>query len=160
MFREMRRFKQQLTHEECIELLKVCGRAALSINGEDGYPYTIPVNFVYDEDNGLIYFHSAREGSKADLLAKDDKVCFTIWGGDFKKEGHWEWNVKSVVIFGRCRRVTDGESIINHLRALALKYYPTPEEAEAELAPNGPVSRVNVYAIETDHMTGKLVNEK
>lgn len=160
MFREMRRIRQQVSREDCVKLLKECGRAALSINGEEGYPYTIPVNFFYDENDGRIYFHGAREGSKAELLLKDNRVCFTLWGGDFKRDGHWEWNVTSVVAFGRCERVTDDKSVIDHLRSLALKYYPSAEEAEAELAPNGPVNRVNVYAITIDHMTGKLVNEK
>ena len=45
MFREMRRFKQQITTEECKKVLKEEKRAAFSVIGDEGYPYTIPINF-------------------------------------------------------------------------------------------------------------------
>ena len=57
MFREMRRFKQQITTEECKKVLKEEKRAAFSVIGDDGYPYTIPINFYYDEADNIIYFH-------------------------------------------------------------------------------------------------------
>lgn len=66
MFREMRRFKQQTTTEECKKVLKEEKRAAFSVIGDDGYPYTIPINFYYDETDNNIYFHGAKEGHKVD----------------------------------------------------------------------------------------------
>ena len=62
MFRKMRRFKQQITNEECIELLKKEKRGVLSMIGDDGYPYGIPMNHWYCEADGKLYFHSAKEG--------------------------------------------------------------------------------------------------
>ena len=44
MFRDLRRIKQKLSHEECIELLKNEKRAVLSVLGDDDYPYGMPVN--------------------------------------------------------------------------------------------------------------------
>ena len=49
--------------------------------------------------------------------------------------------------------------IEDRLRKLAEKYYPTVEEVEKEM--NGSArSRVQLFAIRIEHMTGKLVNEK
>lgn len=73
MFREMRRFKQQITTEECKKVLKEEKRAAFSVIGDDGYPYTIPINFYYDEADNIIYFHGAKEGHKADAVNRCDK---------------------------------------------------------------------------------------
>ena len=75
MFREMRRFKQQITTEECKKVLKEEKRAAFSVIGDEGYPYTIPINFYYDEADNIIYFHGAKEGHKADAVNRCDNLC-------------------------------------------------------------------------------------
>lgn len=159
MFREMRRVKQQVSEEDCKKILKEEKRAAFSVIGDDGYPYTVPINFFYDDTDNKIYFHGAKEGHKRDAVRQCDKVCFTVWNQGFKKEGNWEWNVTSVVVFGKVQLVTDVVVVEDRLRKLATKYYPTIDEVEKEM--KGPsVSRVQLFAIEMEHMTGKLVNEK
>lgn len=159
MFRKMRRFKQQVTDDECRKILKEETRAALSVIGDNGYPYTVPINFYYDESDNKIYFHGAKEGHKVDAINQCNKVCFTTWNQGFKKEGHWEWNVTSVVVFGRVKLLTDKAVIENHLRKLAKKYYPTADEIEAEMNSSA-ADRVQMFVIDIEHMTGKIVNEK
>ena len=68
MFRKMRRFKQQISVAECIEILKNTKRGVLSLIGDDGYPYGIPIDHWYCEDDGKIYFHGAKEGHKIDAI--------------------------------------------------------------------------------------------
>ena len=74
MFREMRRFKQQVSDEECIRILKEQPRGVLSMIGDDGYPYGIPLDHWYCEENGRLYFHGAKEGHKIDAVTRCDKV--------------------------------------------------------------------------------------
>ncbi len=159
MFRKMRRFKQQVTEEECCRILTEERRAALSLIGDDGYPYTIPVNFYFDAADHKIYIHSAKEGHKIDAAKANDKVCFTTWNQGYKTEGSWEYNATSVVAFGRIRFVEDPDVIKDRLLKLAQKYYPSDEEARGELT-EGALRRVQILAVEIEHMTGKLVNEK
>ena len=52
MFRKMLRFKQQLSDEECIYILKNQLRGVLSVHGDDGYPYGLPINYYYCEEDG------------------------------------------------------------------------------------------------------------
>lgn len=159
MFREMRRKKQQVSEERCKDLLHQEMRAALSVLGENGYPYTVPINFYYDEEDGEIYFHGSRSGHKADAMRNHAKVCLTVWDQGFKKEGCWEWNSTSVVVFGTVRTVSDPAVVSDKLRKLATKYYPSQEEVEAEMSsPSAKV--VQLFSIKIEHMTGKLVNEK
>ena len=68
MFRQMRRFGQQVAGEKCVEILKNEWRGVLALIGDDGYPYTVPMDFFYDEDDGKIYFHCAKEGHKIDAI--------------------------------------------------------------------------------------------
>ena len=70
MFRPMRRSRQQLSDAETIEILKRGKQGILGLNGDDGYPYAIPVNYVYSD--GKIYFHGARSGYKYDCMVRDD----------------------------------------------------------------------------------------
>jgi len=154
----MRRFKQAVSEEECKKILTEEKRGTFSVIGDNGYPYTIPINFYYDDNDNRIYFHGAKEGHKVDAIKGCDKVCFTTWNTGFKKEGCWEWNVTSVIVFGRAKLIEDMEMTEDKARKLALKYYPTREEAEEELVRG--IDRVQLFAIDIEHMTGKLVNEK
>ncbi len=159
MFRKMRRFKQQVSEEEVIRVLKEGKRAAFSMHGEDGYPYTIPINYVYNEENNRIYFHGAKEGHKMDALQKDNRVCFTVWDEGYQTPDSWEYNVTSVIAFGKIHFVQEQDVHIAMLRKLAEKYYPSQEEVEHEMQSSG-VGRAQLFEIEIEHITGKLVNEK
>ena len=85
MFRKMRRFKQQISDEECIEVLKNAPRGVLSMIGDEGYPYGIPIDHWYCEEDGRLYFHGAKEGHKIDSLMKNDKVSFVVMDEGFRK---------------------------------------------------------------------------
>lgn len=63
MFRQMRRFKQQVSQEKCIEILKSEPRGVLAVLGDDGYPYTIPLDFFYDEKDGKNLFSRRKRRS-------------------------------------------------------------------------------------------------
>lgn len=65
-FRPMRRFKQELPQDECMRILDTAYRGFLSVIGDGGYPYAVPLNFV--SVGGKIYFHCAREGHKLDAV--------------------------------------------------------------------------------------------
>mgnify|MGYP003878422553 FL=1 len=154
----MRRFKQAVSGEECRKILHEAQRGTFSVIGDNGYPYSIPINFYYDETDNRIYFHGAREGHKVDAIKNCDKVCFTTWNTGYRNEGQWWWNVTSVVVFGRAKIIEDREKIEEKARKLAIKYFPTMEEVEKELADS--LDRVQIFAIDIEHMTGKLVKEK
>ncbi len=156
-FRKMRRFKQEATKEECIEVLKNAPRGIMAFHGENGYPYAIPLNQFYDEETGKLYFHGAKEGLKQDLLKANNQVCFTVMDEGFVKEGEWALNIRSVVCLGTIEVMTDQEKIIEQVRKLARKYYPTIESADAEVVKDG--HRVCMWEMTIDRMTGKLVNE-
>lgn len=156
-WRKMRRFGQQVSDAECREILMTEKRGVLSMHGENGYPYSVPINFYYDEADGKIYFHGAGQGNKIDLLKKDNKVCFCVYNQGFIKEGEWAYNVTSVIAFGTISELTDKEQVEHHCRLLGEKYAPTQEYIEKEMKRS--LSRVHMLVLTIDHMTGKLVNE-
>ncbi len=156
MFREMRRIKQQITYDECIEILKNEPRGILSVLGDDDYPYGFPMDFVYDEKDSNIYFHCAKEGHKIDSVKKHDKVSFCVYDKGVKRENHWSLDIKSVIVFGRIEIIENEKEAYDKIKLLGKKYIPTFEELEKEMS-HAPKALCLKLTIE--HMTGKKVNE-
>lgn len=158
MFRKMRRIKNQIPDEAAKELLRKNKRAAFSVNGDEGYPYTVPIDFYYDEEENRIYFHSAKSGHKIDSIKADDKVCFTTWDEGYLEDGDWAYYVSSCVVFGRAVLIEDPKLTVEKVRKFALKYYPTAEEVEEEIQRD--IQGVQLVAIDIEHISGKKIHEK
>lgn len=158
MFREMRRKKQETSREECIAILKTEKRGVLSVLGDNGYPYAVPMNFYYDENTNKIYFHSAKTGHKLDAIQNCEKVCFTTWNQGLQKDGDWAFYVTSVIVMGKAELVDDEELKIQQVQNLGRKYYPSEQEVQEEMKKN--ISNVQLIVVNIDNMTGKLVHEK
>ena len=157
MFRKMRRFNQQISDLECIEILKNTKRGVLSLIGDDGYPYGLPIDHWYCEDDGKIYFHGAKEGHKIDSIKACGKASYCVYDEGFRKEGDWALNIKSVITFGRISLVEDEEKAREICTALVRKFTDDEDYLEKEL--KNALPRVQCLEFSPEHMTGKLVNE-
>lgn len=157
MFREMVRQKQQLAKEECIEILKNEKRGVLSVLGDDDYPYGMPLNHYYCEEDGKIYFHGRRGGHKIDAMKRHDKASFCVYDEGFRKEGEWALNIRSVIVFGRIEFIPDRETTYRISAELSRKFTNDEEYIRRELEKSGPGTLM--FALIPEHMTGKLVNE-
>ena len=157
MFRELRRFKQALTKEECEKVLAEELRGVLSVMGDDDYPYGMPINHWYNPENGKLYFHGGKGGHKLDSITRSDKVSFCVYDSGFKKEGDWALNIKSVIVFGRASIVEDWEEASHAIRQLSYKFTTDDEYIDDDFRRNG--NATVCFCIAPEHMTGKLVNE-
>ena len=153
----MLRKKQQLTKEASIEILKKEPRGVLSVLGDDGYPYGLPMNHYYCEEDGNIYFHSGKNGHRVDAVKHCDKASFCVYDGGFRREGEWALNVSSVIVFGRIELIEDQEKIYKIARLLSYKFTNDEEYIEREIQKSGPGTMM--FALVPEHMTGKLVKE-
>lgn len=157
MFRELARKNRQITEEECIQVLQQETRGVLSVLGEDGYPYGMPMNHLYHKEDGRIYFHCGKAGHRLDALKRCNKVSFCVCDSGFRREGEWAWNVKSVIVFGRVEILSDMEKIVEITTELSRKF--TQDEAYIQ-------NEIALYAHKTlllqltpEHICGKLVKE-
>lgn len=155
-FRPLRRIKQAATPQECEDVLAGAPRGILAVHGENGYPYGLPVNYIYQ--NGKIYFHCAKAGHKLDAVRANDKVCFTVLSAPVKHPGEW-WNCfTSVICFGRIAEVSDEQEKDRLLRQIGAKYFPEGYDLEKDMADNA--RNALILEISIDHMSGKHVREK
>lgn len=157
MFREMMRKKQQISREECIEVLKSQPRGVLSVLGDEGYPYGMPMNHWYCEADGKLYFHSGMKGHRTDAMQACDKASFCVYDEGYRREGEWALNIRSVIVFGRLQMVTDEEKMMEFIWQLGDKFTDDKDYLEREIAQA--LDHTLVFALDVEHMTGKLVNE-
>ena len=158
MFRTIRKKKNEITKNDAEKLLENSRRGVLAVNGDEGYPYAIPVNYIYDREKQKIYFHGARVGHKVDALHACDKICFTVYGNETIKDEDWAPFMQSVVVFGRCHLVEAGESATALLKRFAMKYYPDEKMVDEEIARAGKAAQL--FEIEIEHLSGKEVQER
>lgn len=161
MFREMRRKKQLLSNEETIEILKSCTAGVLGVNGDDGYPYTVPVSYTYED--GKLFIHSAKQGHKIDSIANNDKVTFCVINKDDVVQETFTTHFSSVSVFGRARILTDDTEKRNALERLVEKYSPDYIK-EGQKAIDKEWNMVCLIEVKIEHMTGKaaieIINER
>ena len=157
MFRETRRKKQVLSEQECADILARCEWGVLGLHGDDGYPYGLPINHYYHEDDGCLYFHSGMTGHKIDAIRRCGKASFCVYDQGFRREGEWALNIKSVIVFGRIEIIEDKETIYDISRKLSHKFTRDDAYIEKEITHSGP--RTLMFRLVPEHMTGKLVNE-
>ena len=157
MFREVARKNQRLENSDIVRILNNEKRGVLSVIGENGYPYGIPMNYWYDESNGYIYFHSGKKGHKIDAINSDNKVSFCVYDEGFRKDGDWALNISSVIAFGRIGVVEDRERAIEVFRCLSLKFTSDVGYIESEIEKFAEATLC--LELRPEHITGKMVNE-
>ena len=157
MFRELLRKNQQLSKEECIELLKNETRGVLSVLGNDDYPNGMPMNHWYNEEDGSLYFHCGKVGHRLEALQKHNKVSFCVYDRGYRKDGEWAWNVKSVIVFGKMQIADDMRQIADITTKLSYKFTQDEEYIRKEIEQSGP--RTLLLQLVPEHICGKKVVE-
>ncbi|MBQ3509846.1 MAG: pyridoxamine 5'-phosphate oxidase family protein [Peptococcaceae bacterium] len=150
--REMRRSRQLLSQEDCETILKDNTSGVLSVYGEDGYPYGVPLSYVYAD--GKLYFHSAQTGHKIDAVRKNNKASFTIIAQDNIVPEEYTTYFRSVIVFGRVRILENDAEKRAAIETLAEKYMPDLKEGRLQEIEKE-FSRLCMLELTIDHMTGK-----
>ena len=148
----MRRFRQQLPDAESIELLKKATSGTLALLGDEGYPYAVPISYVYSD--GKLYFHSALEGHKVDAIRNCDKASFCIITKDDVHPEKYTTFFRSVIAFGRIYIIEDPAEKLEIARLLGNRYNPNQDEALQHEIYSG-LSRMLAIRFDIEHLTGK-----
>ncbi len=151
-FREMRRKRQQLSDEESYSILQKATSGTLALLGDGGYPYAVPISYVYSE--GKLYFHSALSGHKVDAIRGCDRASFCVVAQDDVKPALYTTFFRSVIAFGRIYIVDDEDEKLAAARLLGNRYNPHQDEALQKELENG-LARMLVIRLDIEHLTGK-----
>lgn len=153
MFREMRRKKQLLSHEESVEILDKGSSGVLALMGDEGYPYAVPLSYVYND--GKLYFHCAKSGHKVDAINREEKASFCVIDADDVVPEEYTTYFRSVIAFGRIHILTAEGEKRRAIELLARKYYPDDTDEHRKAAIEREYAPVCVLEMDIEHMTGK-----
>lgn len=153
MFREMRRKNQVLSQEDCVAILNQGTSGVLAVLGDEGYPYAVPLSYVYRD--GKLYFHSAVSGHKLDAIRANPKASFCVIGQDHIVPEEYTTYFRSVIAFGVVRVMEDAAEKRKVIEALALQYAPedTPESRMAAIDRDW--ERLCLLEFSIEHLSGK-----
>lgn len=150
MERKMRRYRQELSENEALEILEKGKFAVLAVSGDEDYPYAVPINYVYDK--GYIYLHSASQGHKIDALRSNCKCSLCVVEKDEIIPEEFTSYFRSVIAFGKAEFLTKEEDKIKALCLLCDKYSPGLNPAD-EI--NRSLNAVMVIRVRLENITGK-----
>ena len=152
MFREMRRKGNALSQEETIAILEKNTNGVLAVDGDDDYPYAVPLSYVYSD--GKILFHGAVTGHKLDGIKNNEKVSFCVIDQDDIIPEDFNTLYRSAIAFGKARVVADDKEKQQALELVIAKYSPAFMESGKEYIAKE-WERCLVVEIKIEHLTGK-----
>ncbi len=152
MFREMKRKERQLSTELTEKILNKCTSGVLSVIGDDGYPYGVPVSYAYSD--GRIFFHCAKEGHKVDAIKNNPKVSFTVIAQDDVIPEKYGTDFASVIAFGKASFVEDPEEMLWSHISIIEKYSNEYYDGGIEYF-NKAKAAMRMVKIDIEHITGK-----
>ena len=157
MFRKMRRSQQALSPAACTAILARGSSGVLAVSGDNGYPYAVPLSYVYY--NGKVYFHCAKTGHKIDAILRNDKASFCVVDQDQVVPLEYTTYFRSVIVFGTIRVLEDEAAKYASTEALALKYAPEDSPAHRKAAIDREWAPLCVLELTIDHISGKQALE-
>lgn len=149
----MRRKEKEINDMAVIsQIINKCQVCRLGLS-QDDVPYIIPVSFGYD--GTTLFFHSAKDGKKVDILSVNNKVCFEFESGveiiiDETKPCNWSFSFQSVIGFGKAEELSSPEDKIQGLKHILTQYSDKKWSFD-----NLPLDGLRVWAINIDSITGK-----
>ncbi len=162
MFREMRRKNQALPREDCAAILGRGTSGVLALSGEGGYPYAVPISYVYH--GGKLYFHCAKAGHKLDAIRREPRASFCVIDEDRVVPAEYTTYFRSVIAFGRIRVLEEEGEKLAAIERLAEKYAPEDTPQGRRNAIHREWAPLCMLEMSIDHLTGKeaieLVRER
>ena len=153
VFREMRRRRQALSVEECAAVLREGTSGVLALLGDGGYPYAVPLSYVYHE--GKLYFHCAAGGHKIDAIRANPKASFCVIAQDRIVPEEYTTHFRSVIVFGTVRVLEDEAEKRRAIEALAVRYAPEDSPESRNTAIQREWDRLCLLEFAVEHFSGK-----
>ena len=152
MEHKMHKADRQLSAAETLEVLKKGDHGTLSVNGDDGYPYATPVNYVVVD--GRVYIHSAPYGYKIECLEKSRKCCFSAIVSAHIVPSEITATFESVVITGSVAFVEDEDKKRRALQEFITQKHAEYQEKGFKMV-EAMIGRTALLRVDAVEMTGK-----
>lgn len=153
MFRPMRRTTQQLTKQQCLDILSAATHGVLAVHGDEDYPYAVPMSYVLHDEK--LYLHCATAGHKLDAMKSNEKVSFCVVTQDEIVPETYSTDYLSVIVFGKACIMDDPAEKRAAIARLAMRYAPNEPQTHMNAEIDESIERMAMVEITIEHMTGK-----
>jgi nitroimidazol reductase NimA-like FMN-containing flavoprotein (pyridoxamine 5'-phosphate oxidase superfamily) len=149
----MRRKEKEIREiDQISKIIKKCQVCRLGLS-QDNVPYIVPLSFGYD--GAIIYFHTAKNGRKIEILSVNNNVCFEFESGvevvqDKATPCNWSFSFQSVIGFGTAKELSSHTEKIKGLTEIMSQY-----SNKKWILENMSLDNLRVWAINIKSMTGK-----
>jgi nitroimidazol reductase NimA-like FMN-containing flavoprotein (pyridoxamine 5'-phosphate oxidase superfamily) len=154
---QLRRADRAMPEPRACDMLERGFSGQLATISEDGYPYCIPLLYIWMDGEVYVHTGSARGHFRANV-EREPRVCFEIDAPDQVFDyGRFECDsglaYRSVILFGKIRIAEDKAAKQRFCEALMTKYGKPDTERPKNFFPR--IDMITVYAISVERMTGK-----
>ena len=146
-----------MPESEAVAILERGSHGVLAVLGDGGYPYAVPISYVYED--GKIYMHCAKSGHKLDAVRACEKASFCVVDQDEVVQAEFTSHYRSAIAFGRIREITDDAEKRRMVSLLARKYCPDLPQAEHDKAIERDWAPLNMLELTIEHLTAKQAKE-
>lgn len=153
----MRRRRQELPQEECAEILRRATSGVLSLTGDGGWPYGVPMSHIWMD--GALWFHCALAGHKLDAIGEGAKCCFTVIDKDDIVEEKFTSAYRSVIAFGHIAPVADEAERRRIGIAIGRTLCPSMDMEAVGKELDMALHRCAILRMTIDHLSGKIGKE-
>ncbi|MBQ1501740.1 MAG: pyridoxamine 5'-phosphate oxidase family protein [Firmicutes bacterium] len=153
MERKMHKIKRQMPEDAAKAAFEQGHHGTLAVNGDDGYPYAVPVNYVYMDDK--IYIHSAKVGYKIECIQKDSKVCFSAILDAQVVPKMVTARFTSVIAFGKASLVEDEDERYKVLKTFVDRLCGPGALTEGMTFLKKTISHTAIIRIDVEELKGK-----
>jgi nitroimidazol reductase NimA-like FMN-containing flavoprotein (pyridoxamine 5'-phosphate oxidase superfamily) len=157
MFKAMRRADKKMTAEQVESILTVASYGVLGLTLPSGYPYAVPVNYVY-KDNA-IYIHCAGEGQKLDAIRHSEKATFSIVHSENVIKSKFTTAFESVMVFGTAEIIEASHENAGPL-ALFIEKYSQDFKTEGMAYVESAAAKTTLIKLSIEHREGKINDRK
>lgn len=152
MFRELRLQDNALPEEEAVQILKNGIYGVLALEGDDHYPYAVPINYAFED--GKIYFHGAKEGHKVIAILRNEKASLCVVSKSEIVPDKFNCLFRSAIAFGKIHLISEETGMEKAMEAI-LKKYSSDFMAGGRKYFAAEKENMNVYEFDVEHLTGK-----
>ena len=155
----IRRKDKEITEEEDLKtILKEAKHVTLAMSLGDE-PYLATLSFGYNEEQSCIYFHSALEGRKVEILKANPRVWGQALIDDGYQQGSCDHLYRTTQFYGRVTFVDDPEEKMRALCIMIRHLDEKPEKIIAEQLTSHSTGRILVGRIDIDYISGKKADK-
>lgn len=155
----VRRKDKEIKDEETMKkILRETSYVTLALV-KDGEPYLVSLSHGYDEEENCLYFHSAPEGKKLDIMRENP----IVWGQVLMDYGYHKGECShlyaSVMFKGELEFIEDAEAKRHAFKTMVLQLEPEPDSIMDDMLGSEGIPSTIVGRINIEYMTGKKSDE-